>query len=94
MPRICSNDARIESYDFEYRAKKRDTYNVFGRVWGLVFDRFQLSEPPGIDWNRFGLLKTSLAMISNSNLLSLFPHLVLLVLAASNPIFRAFAFLL
>ena len=62
----------MESYDFEYRAKKRDTYSVFGCVWELVFDWFQLSEPPGIDWDASWLLRLPLSMNSNSSFFTTF----------------------
>ena len=88
MQAICSNDAKIIIYDSKNRAGCRDAYSAFGRVWKPTLDWFHLSEPPGIDWDASWLLKTSLAIISNSNFLSLFSSFVLSMLAASNPYFR------
>ena len=94
MAMICSNDARIESYDFKYRADYRDTYRAFGRMSELAFDPGRLSEHLGIDWDRSWLLKTPLAMDSNSSFFVYFSSFVLLLSAASNPCFDCFGLLL
>ena len=94
MPMIYSNDARMMNHEFKNKGDYRDTYSAFKGLRTRAFDPRRLCDHPGIDWYASWLLKTSLAMILNSNFLSLFPNLVLLVLAASHPIFRAFAFLM
>ena len=49
MPIICSNDARMESYDFKNRARYRDTYSACEGVRKLSLDWFRFSERPGSD---------------------------------------------
>ena len=49
MQLLCSNDARIMSYDFKNRGGYRDTYNVFGCLNKLALDLDSLSERPGIN---------------------------------------------
>ena len=67
MPIICSNDARMKSYDFMNRAGYRDTYSALGSWKMRDSDWFRLSECPRSIWDRSQLLKVSLAMVSNSS---------------------------
>ena len=94
MQLICTKDARIIICEFKNRAWHHDTYRALEGLRMRALDPGGLCDHPGIDWDASWLLKTSLAMISNSNFFTTFSSFVLFVLAASNPIFHAFAFLL
>ena len=94
MSMICQNDAKIESYDFEYRAKKRDTYNAVRGRKMLTFDPKRLSEYPAIDWYQALLLKTPQSMILVSHFFTTFSSFVLSILVASNLCNRALSFLM
>ena len=94
MPIVCSNDARMESYDFKNKDVYRDTYNA---LWGLIelaFDPGRLNEHPGRDWDRSQLLKMPLAMDSIPSFLVNFSTFVLPMPALSNPCFDCFGFLM
>ena len=85
MQLVCSNDAKIMSYDFKNRSGYRDTYSV---LWSLKrLGPGSLSEHPGSDWDKSWLLKMPLTMISISSFLMNFPTFVLSLPALSNPCF-------
>ena len=94
MQAIYSNDARMKIYDFMNRAGYRDTYSVLWSLKMLAFDPNRLYEHPGRDWDRSQLLKLPLTMDSISRFLVLFSIYVMPLLAASNPGFYFFSFLM
>ena len=49
MQLICTNDARMESYDFKNRARYRDTYSACEGLRTPAFDPDRLCEHPGRD---------------------------------------------
>ena len=88
MQVICTKDARMMIYEFEYRVRSRDAYSMFGRVWKPALDWFRLSERPGIDWDASWPLKTPLGTILISSFFTTFSSFVLSMLVAFNLYFR------
>ena len=82
------------SCDFKNKARYRDTYIALWCARTLAFDPDRLFEHPGKDWDRSQLLKLPLTMDSISRFLVSFSNFVLPLLAASNPGFYFFSFLM